>query len=104
MLERPMKRICPSLNFIACSNTARHRTGLINGNSPSTTSINAKAPSSSSQRPGADATDYLLEARGAGAPATGPPLRIDWKKSLLGSTTITSDLLRKLARYASRLR
>ncbi len=33
-----------------------------------------------------------------------PEPRIDLKKSLLGSTIIRSDLLRKLARYASRLR
>ena len=96
MLDSPMNRICPSLIFIACANAARHLTGLMKGSSPSTTSINAKAPSSNSDRPGADATSYFL---GAPAPAApGPPLRIDWKKSLLGSITITSDLLRKVAR------
>ena len=102
MLDNAMKRICPSLSFIACSNTARHLVGLMKGSSPSTTSINAKAPSSNSHRPGGDATGYFLGVAAAAAP--GPPLRIDWKKSLLGSITITSDLLRKLARYASRLR
>ena len=96
MLDNAMKRICPSLSFIACSNTARHFTGLMKGSNPSTTSISANAPSSSSQRTGADATGYFLGAVVAAEP--GPPVRIDWKKSLLGSITITSDLLRKLAR------
>lgn len=96
MLDNAMKRICPSLSFIACSNTARHLVGLMKGSNPSTTSISAKAPSSSSQRLGGAATGYFLGAAAAVAP--GPPLRIVWKKSLLGSTTITSDLLRKLAR------
>ena len=98
MLDKAMKRICPSLSFIANSNMARHFVGLTNGSRPSTTSISANAPSSRSQRPGAAgaATGYFLGAAGAAAP--GPPLRIDWKNSLLGSTTIRSDLLRKLAR------
>ena len=91
-----MNRICPSLNFIACSNIARHRAGLMKGSSPSTTSISANAPSSSSHSPGVAATAYFFGA--ADVPVLGPPLRIDWKKSLLGSTTIKSDLLRKLAR------
>jgi len=97
-----MNRICPSLNFKACWNRARHRAGLTKGKNPSIRSMSAKAPSISSQKPGSDATDYFLGAAAVGEP--GPPLRIDWKKSLLGSTTITSDLVRKLARYASRLR
>lgn len=95
MLDSAMKRICPSLIFIACSNKARQRPGLMNGSKPSTTSISANAPSSSSQKAGSEATAYFL---GAGAAAPGPLLRIDWKNSLLESTTITSDLLRKLAR------
>jgi hypothetical protein len=94
MLDNAMKRICPSLSFIACANTARQRAGLTKGSSPSTTSISANAPRSSSQSPVA-ATAYFL---GLVAPGPGPLLRIDWKNSLLGSTTIRSDLLRKLAR------
>ena len=94
MLDNAMKRICPSLNFTACANTARQRTGLMKGSRPSTTSISANAPSSSSQSPAA-ATAYFL---GAVDVPPGPPPRIDWKKSLLGSITITSDLLRKVAR------
>ena len=95
-LDKAKKRICPSLSFIAYMNMARHFAGLKNGNTPSTTSISANAPSRKSQRPGAagSAINYFFGA----AAAPGPLLRIDWKKSLLGSTTIMSDLLRKLAR------
>ena len=95
MLDNAMKRICPSLSFTACANTARQRAGLMKGSSPSTTSISANAPSSSSQSPVAATAYFLVGAVGA---PPGPPLRIDWKNSLLGSTTIRSDLLRKLAR------
>lgn len=98
MLDKAAKRICPLLSFIAYSNIARHLTGLTNGNRPSTSSISANAPSSRSARPGAAAaaTSYFFGAAAAATPR--PLLRIDWKNSLLGSTTITSDLLRKLAR------
>jgi hypothetical protein len=96
MLAKATKRICPSVSLSACSNTARHFGGLTNGSNPSATSISAKAPISSSQSPGPDATGYFFV--GAVAEAPGPPLRSDWKNSLLGSTTIRSDLLRKLAR------
>ena len=105
MLPRPMKRICPSLILSARSNTLRHRGGLMKGSSPSTTNISANAPSSRSDRPGGESPKnaYRLAAgAGAGAGATLP--RIALKNSLPVSTTITSDLLRKLARYASRLR
>ena len=50
--------------------------------------------------PGEVHARYLRD--GAGAFAL--PERIALKKSASGSSTITSDLLRKLARYASRLR
>ena len=90
-----MNRSCPSLIRVARSNTPRHFGGLMKGNSPSITSIIAKAPSSRSDRPGGEPTGYFFAAA-VGAP--GPPLRIAWKNSLLGSTTITSDLLWKLAR------
>lgn len=96
MLDRPMKRICPSVIRIARSKTARQVAGLTNGSKPSTTSISANAPNSRSDRPVSEPTAYFFAGAAAGAP--GPPLRIVWKKSLLGSTTITSDLLRKLAR------
>ena len=97
MLLSPMKRICPSLMRVARSNTPRHCGGLMNGSSPSMTSISANAPSNRSQNPAAATVYFLLLAVDA-AP------RMALKNSLLGSKTITSDLLRKLARYASRLR
>ncbi len=94
MLHRAMKRICPSLIFVARSKAARQRGGLMNGSRPSITSISANAPKSRLQRSVAAATDYFLADDGA---APEPP-RIDWKKSLPASMTITSDLVRKLAR------
>jgi len=97
MLDRPTKRICPSVMRVTRSNTLRHLGGLMNGNSPSTTSISANAPTSVPHRPGTLATRYFFAAA-AGAAGAAPAPRIDWKKSLLGSTTITSDLVRKLAR------
>ena len=90
-----MKRICPSVMRIARSNTSRHFGGLMNGSSPSTTNISANAPTSKSHKSGEDGTAYFFFALTAGA---APELRSAWKKSLLGSITITSDLLRKLAR------
>ena len=101
----PRKRIWPSLICNACSKMRRHDTGLMNGTSPSATSISATALSATSQNP-TDPNRYFRAGgagRGDAAGATLAP-RIDLKKSLLGSTIIRSDLLRKLARYASRLR
>ena len=105
MLPSPMNRICPSLNLSARSNTLRHCGGLMKGSSPSITSISANAPSSRSDNPGGESPKnaYRLPA-GTGAGAGAEPPRIALKNSLPVSTTITSDLLRKLARYASRLR
>ena len=99
MLLRPIKRIWPSLRRMARSKAARHRGGLMKGSKPSMTSISANAPSNRFQNPAAAKTYFL--ALTAGAPE---PPRMALKNSLLGSTIITSDLLRKLARYASRLR
>ena len=47
-LLRPMKRIWPSLMRVARSKTSRQVVGLMNGNKPSMTNINAKAPSNTS--------------------------------------------------------
>jgi hypothetical protein len=104
MLDKPMKRICPSLIFVARSNTPRQVGGLMKGSKPSTTSISANAPSSRSQTLTAGPKAYFFAGFGAGAGAATEPPRSAWKNSLPGSTTITSDLVRKLARYASRLR
>jgi hypothetical protein len=103
MLLKPMKRICPSLSLVARSKTPRHLGGLMKGKKPSTTSISANAPRSKSQGStcgpkfyffaGADFTAGAAAAAGA---ETEP--RIAWKKSLFGSTTITSDFDRKLVR------
>jgi hypothetical protein len=90
MLLRPRKRIWPSLSRVARSKTLRHAAGLKNGSSPSTTSIRAQAPSSKSQNPTVTGAYF-------GAPVVPLP-RIALKKSLLGSTTTMSLLLRKLAR------
>ena len=93
MLLMPMKRNCPSVRRSARSNTARHRAGLKNGRTPSMTNISASAPSNSSQACVA-AKRYFFA-----VPAEAPELpRIALKNSLFGSMTITSDLLRKLAR------
>ena len=97
MLPRPMKRICPSLSLVARSNTLRHCVGLMNGSSPSTTNISANAPSSRSASAGGDPLKRPYRFDDAGAAAVAPP-RIALKKSLLESTTTTSDLFRKLAR------
>ncbi len=105
-LTRPRKRIWPSLICNACSKMRRHDGGLMKGRRPSATSIKATALSATSQNATGDDKRYF---RGGGAVRAGaagetPAPRMDLKKSLLGSTIIRSDLLRKLARYASRLR
>ncbi len=97
MLARPRKRIWPSLICVARSNTRRQLAGLKNGSTPSATSINAKAPSSSSHQPPA-ATDYFRAGADGAAGALPPAPRMALKKSLPGSTTMTSERLRKLER------
>lgn len=101
MLLSPRNRICPSLNRVARSKTRRQAGGLRKGNNPSITSISAPAPSRRSQKP--SVTTAYLRGPGDGDCADEGP-RIARKNSLLGSITITSDLVRKVARYASRLR
>jgi hypothetical protein len=97
MLDRPRNRIWPSLIFVARSNTLRQVVGLKNGSRPSTTNISANAPSTSSHT--LAAANAYFRAAGAGGAAAGPLLpRRALKNSLLGSTTITSERLRKLAR------
>ena len=101
MLDRPMKRICPSLMRVARSNTPRHFGGLMKGSKPSTTSISANAPSSRSQTEAAECKAYFFAgavALAGAAAAAGDAPRSAWKNSLPGSTTITSDLLLKLVR------
>jgi len=91
MLDRPTKRICPSVIDNTRLNTWRQAAGLMKGISPSITSISASAPSSLS-------TGCACYLRGAAEPAGAPDPRMALKKSLLESITITSDLLRKLLR------
>lgn len=93
MLVRPRKRICPSVICVAFSKTRRHIGGLRNGSRPSATSISAQALKATSQNPTL-AKGYFLT--GVVDAAEGP--RIALKKSLLGSTTMMSLLLRKDAR------
>ena len=99
MQKSPRKRSWPSLKRSARSKALRHAVGLKNGRNPSATSIKPSAPSAKSQNP---APTYFFAPGAAGAGAALP--RIALKNSLDGSTTMTSLLLRKLARYASRLR
>ncbi len=97
MLARPRNRIWPSVIFMARSNTRRHAGGLKKGSKPSAMSINANAPSSNSQTGAADKSYFRAAA--AGATGAAPPApRMALKNSLPGSTTITSERLRKLAR------
>ena len=97
----PRKRIWPSLICIAFSKICRHDTGLMKGSKPSAMSMSAIALRATSQKP-TPAKGYFLADGGA---AGGPPPRRALKKSLLaGSITSRSPLLRKLWRYASRLR
>ena len=100
MLHSPMNRIWPSFIRVARSNTERQVVGLMKGSSPSITSINANAPNSTSHIPDDSPKVYFF----AGTATTAGAPRMAWKNSLPGSTIITSDLLRKLERYASRLR
>ena len=101
MQVRPRKRIWPSLIRIAFSKICRHDTGLMNGSSPSAMSISATALRATSQKP----TPCKGYFRDAGAAAVDSLPRRALKKSLFaGSTTTMSPLLRKLWRYASRLR
>jgi hypothetical protein len=95
MLDSPRKRICPSDRRVACSNKRRHPVGLKKGSNPSSTSISAQAASSRSQKPALTGRYFFAGAAAAGAD---DELRIARKNSLLGSSTITSPLLRKLAR------
>jgi len=94
MLVRPRKRIWPSLIWVAFSKTRRQDCGLRNGSKPSATSISAHALKAMSQKPTLP-NGYFLD---GGAAAAAPEPRIALKKSLLGSTTIMSLLLLKLAR------
>jgi hypothetical protein len=83
----------------------------MNGSKPSAMSISATALSAMSQN-SSPAKRYFFDGGGVfdssvfdgGAAGDNPGPRIDLKKSLPGSRIIRSDLLRKLARYASRLR
>ena len=102
MLDSPRKRSCPSVIRIARSKTRRHEVGLTKGRIPSTTSISAQAASSESQKSAGPKAAYFFGE--AGAAGVGGPMRIALKKSLFGSTTNTSALLRKLARNASKVR
>jgi hypothetical protein len=65
MLERPTKRICPSLIFVARSNTLRQVGGLRKGKNPSITNISAIAPNVSSMKPGAANGYFFADGFGA---------------------------------------
>jgi hypothetical protein len=77
-----MNRSWPSASCVARSKAARQLRGLSSGNKPSKSSSSPTLPGQ----------------RRAGAGAGVPLPRIDSKNSLLGSTTIRSERLRKLAR------
>ena len=101
MLLSPRKRICPSLIWMARSNTLRHIGGLKNGKRPSITNMSARALNSKSNDIGPPA--YFFAAGLEEDPEPVSPC-MALKNSLDGSTTMTSDLFWKLVRYASRLR
>jgi len=90
MLTSPKVRNCWSLNCRICSNIRRQPDGLSAGNNPSSTRNSAKASQSVSL---IGTAAYQADQRGE-APAP----RMARKKSLDGSTTITSDLLRNVVR------
>jgi hypothetical protein len=107
MLVRPRNRICPSDMRSARTNTLRQLCGLKKGSKPSITNIKANAliqrspmmdAAAEGQRDAPSPAFDELERDDDAAP------RIARKKSLDGSSTSTSDLLWKLARYASKLR
>lgn len=86
MLNRPKKRICPSLSCSSCANIRRHPAGEAKGNRPSMTSTRAIASQIVSP-----SKIYFL------APAALPPRKTLKNSDEDGSTTITSLLLLKLA-------
>ena len=91
MLQRPKKRICPSVILHICSNILRHPDGVKKGSKPSKTRTSAKAnpmllPSTGNV--------YFLR---AGVLAPSPEPRMALKNSDDGSSTITSLFLLKLA-------
>ena len=90
MEVRPMKRICPSVIEMTRVNISRQIRGPINGSSPSTISISAKA------------MNNILPMTCYFEPL--PGLLKYLKKSEFGSSTRTSFFFAKPARYPSRLR
>lgn len=93
----PMNRSWPSESSISLRNVSRHTAGIRNGSSPSSTSKSASAANSVSLTPLPRRAD---QRPGQRLPAPFMCL----KKSALGSSSSTSDLFRKLWRYASMLR
>lgn len=97
--KSPKKRTWPSFRPSSWVKVRRHAAGDTNGNRPSMTSTKANA----TQRLSAVTVQASVAQSGAGGqrhlplpPATAL-LRMALKKSDEGSTTITSDLLAKLA-------
>ncbi len=102
-----MNRNCPSLNSVMRRKVSRHTAGSRKGSAPSSTSIRAKAANKVSLMPQPvrltgepgdreSTRDHL--------PPVLPPDLKYLKNSEFGSSTSTSFLFLKLARYASRLR
>ncbi len=90
---------------VACSNSRRQAPGFNKGSSPSNTSISASAPSHQSDTAEAPVKQPLTGASHPPGckpiylpPGAKLPPRMALKNSLLGSTTMTSFLLLKLAR------
>lgn len=86
MLHRPKKRTCPSLKRMTWLNTRRQPEGDRNGKRPSITRTRAMASQKVSP-----STRYFLTAAGAW------PRNTLKNSELLGSSTITSLFLLKLA-------
>jgi len=86
MLHKPKKRICPSLNCRICANIRRQPGGDRKGKRPSITRTRAMASQNESL-----STPYFFEAAGTW------PRNTLKNSELLGSSTITSLFLEKLA-------
>ena len=95
MESNPTMRNCPSLNCATFIIVSRHTLGAMNGSKPSITSTRQSAPKISNSG--------LADVQGIVNHLPLPLFFKNLKKSALGSSTMTSDLLLNVPLYASRL-
>jgi hypothetical protein len=99
MLAKPTKRSCPSVKRVAFVKASRQADGAISGNTPSMIKTSAIAVGRLSHTRCTLPSWRPQRLAGAAGVADAAPPRMALKKSpLLGSTTITSLLFRKLSR------